>query len=145
MTEECAFCGDDRVIHEHHIIPRRFGGSDDDENLLPLCPTCHVIVEETWDKEFYEAVGARQDAGEEYVRGVLDAAACINDLDVNGRRTVSSPSQRSAAFGVLGAALEDIAELVEDYTLCIGCDQLTDESPCKHCGAWPDDGEAGRV
>lgn len=30
----------------HHIIPRKDGGADNNENLLPLCNPCHDIVEE---------------------------------------------------------------------------------------------------
>lgn len=36
----CARCSAIATI-AHHIIRRRFGGSDDDSNLEALCMTCH--------------------------------------------------------------------------------------------------------
>jgi hypothetical protein len=39
---ECQECGDDSEgLHVHHITPVSDGGSDDDENLRTLCPSCH--------------------------------------------------------------------------------------------------------
>ena len=54
--EACAFCGVTREQHKeeygrdlslHHIIPSRKGGSDDVENLLPVCRGCHRTLEKT--------------------------------------------------------------------------------------------------
>ena len=28
-------------VEVHHIVPRADGGSDDEDNAAPLCPTCH--------------------------------------------------------------------------------------------------------
>ena len=30
-------------VEVHHIIPQEYGGSDEDDNAAPLCPTCHTI------------------------------------------------------------------------------------------------------
>lgn len=32
------------VFHEHHILPKMYGGLDVPENLLLLCPTGHATV-----------------------------------------------------------------------------------------------------
>lgn len=51
----CYFClSEERhVLEEHHIVPRRFSGSDNDENLVQLCPTCHEKLERLYDERFY--------------------------------------------------------------------------------------------
>lgn len=41
MADECLRCGSHHQIQRHHIQPRASGGSDDDENLVPLCRVCH--------------------------------------------------------------------------------------------------------
>lgn len=44
--------GESFYLHRHHKIPRRRGGSDEDDNLLYLCPSCHAIEEwKLWHKE----------------------------------------------------------------------------------------------
>ena len=43
----CQFCHgkrNDRRLHVHHIVFRRNGGADDEENLLTLCETCHTAL-----------------------------------------------------------------------------------------------------
>lgn len=45
-TPYCACCGTRKSrLEAHHIIPRRRGGKDEAQNLIPLCPTCHKLVE----------------------------------------------------------------------------------------------------
>ena len=53
---ECQFCGvteeahqerHDRGLAAHHIIPESDGGSDDPENLLTVCQSCHRTLEST--------------------------------------------------------------------------------------------------
>jgi hypothetical protein len=45
------------VLQEHHAVPRRFGGSDDDVNLVTLCANCHEAVEKIYDEGFYKRLG----------------------------------------------------------------------------------------
>lgn len=48
----CARCGrESPSIHFHHINPIADGGTDEPENLIPLCHDCH----KEWDT--YEAIG----------------------------------------------------------------------------------------
>jgi hypothetical protein len=65
MSERCQICGDvrPRSIEEHHILPRRFGGSDEDENLVALCASCHRAVESIYNKDFWISVGLRPSDG----------------------------------------------------------------------------------
>lgn len=72
--DACYFCEKTREEHEedrgrdldvHHLIPKRKGGSNDVENLIPVCITCHKRLESTqgdalgriadkeWDREIY--------------------------------------------------------------------------------------------
>jgi len=59
MSEGCYFCGEGgSVLEQHHIIPERMGGLDRDDNLVGLCPTCHRKLEQLYDDEFYQRIGA---------------------------------------------------------------------------------------
>lgn len=55
----CFICGDQKPnsIETHHIVPRRYGGSDRDENLVDLCASCHSAIEKLYDERFYETLG----------------------------------------------------------------------------------------
>lgn len=52
--QRCYFCGSEGPIETHHIVPKRFDGSDNEENLVDLCPNCHRRLECIYDKRFYE-------------------------------------------------------------------------------------------
>lgn len=58
---ECFICGDHRPnsLEEHHIVPRRYNGSDEPENLVQLCSSCHSAIEKIYDESFYERLGAK--------------------------------------------------------------------------------------
>ena len=60
MSDRCFICGEDNphVLEEHHIIPRRHGGSDDPENLVTLCANCHTAVEKLYDDNVFRQLGA---------------------------------------------------------------------------------------
>lgn len=62
----CFICGHDTsaVIQEHHIAPRRYGGSDADENLVDLCPNCHDSVERIYNDAFFERLGVQKTTDE---------------------------------------------------------------------------------
>lgn len=57
MTE-CYICGNNHqhVLQEHHLIPQRLGGSDEEENLVTLCANCHNCIESLYDDDFFERV-----------------------------------------------------------------------------------------
>lgn len=42
---ECVKCGSDDDLVAHHKVPRRMGGLDVLENLVPVCRHCHPAVE----------------------------------------------------------------------------------------------------
>lgn len=41
----CVICGEDRITHDCHIIPRREGGIDHIENYVALCPLHHHLFD----------------------------------------------------------------------------------------------------
>jgi hypothetical protein len=53
----CYFCDEKERIETHHIVPSRFDGSDDPENLVGVCPTCHSKLENLYSKRFYDSLG----------------------------------------------------------------------------------------
>jgi hypothetical protein len=46
-NHECRFCESDDNLHTHHIVPRSADGSDDLENLITVCASCHKTIENT--------------------------------------------------------------------------------------------------
>lgn len=89
MTDEipadggCHFCsGGHDVVQKHHIVPRRFDGSDDGENLVELCPTCHRKIESLYDKRFYDELGVEKSPTDEVYE--CNARSCTTET----RRTV---------------------------------------------------------
>ena len=54
----CKFCNetDTDALEEHHIVPRRFEGSDEAQNLVTLCASCHRKLESIHDRRFYKQV-----------------------------------------------------------------------------------------
>ncbi len=54
----CFICGEDTpsVLERHHIIPRRYDGTNDEKNLVVLCANCHRAIEKLYGEEFFEAV-----------------------------------------------------------------------------------------
>jgi hypothetical protein len=43
--EKCLICGFDKFVEKHHIIKRRYFGSDNEENIVCLCPNHHWIAD----------------------------------------------------------------------------------------------------
>lgn len=71
--ETCYFCESDGPIETHHIVPKRYDGTDHDSNLVDLCPTCHRRLERLYDDEFYGRIGAGKRS--EQVQVILEAVA----------------------------------------------------------------------
>lgn len=41
-SKSCVACGSIGNLHQHHLVPRSAGGSDDKSNLITLCGSCHA-------------------------------------------------------------------------------------------------------
>lgn len=42
--KQCAFCGNQELLEEHHMIPIIMGGTNEEQNLVFLCHDCHAKV-----------------------------------------------------------------------------------------------------
>jgi len=54
----CFICGEnnENVLEDHHIIPRRYDGGDDDENLVTLCSNCHQAIEKIYSDKIWRRI-----------------------------------------------------------------------------------------
>ena len=59
MSRRCFVCDDSNPnrLQEHHIVPRAYGGSDSDVNVVDLCAGCHQAIEKMYDRRFYRELG----------------------------------------------------------------------------------------
>lgn len=70
----CEVCGEGRITHFCHIIPRADGGPNDDENYLYLCPIHHHLFDhhrinkEEWAKIDFSK---KSESSREYVNKVM--------------------------------------------------------------------------
>jgi len=64
MNRECFICGDgnEKVLQQHHVVPKRYGGSDRDDNLVWLCASCHQAIERLYDDDFYQRLGVSKES-----------------------------------------------------------------------------------
>jgi len=76
--ESCFVCGESNsvVLQRHHIVPRRYAGSDGDENLVTLCANCHVALERIYTDEVFTKLGRaweeqQPDVGISDILGIL--------------------------------------------------------------------------
>ena len=45
QADGCEMCGEDGLLHTHHIVPLSAGGTNGEYNLMALCGSCHQKVE----------------------------------------------------------------------------------------------------
>lgn len=60
VNRACYFCGKPDGLETHHIVPRRYNGTDKEENLVDLCSNCHTKIERLYDKRFYRRIGIEE-------------------------------------------------------------------------------------
>lgn len=72
--DRCYICGNDNptVLQTHHIVPRRHGGTDSEENLVRLCANCHQAVESMYDRRFYKKMAEAISPGQVWNREDFD-------------------------------------------------------------------------
>lgn len=63
----CFICGEDNdnVLQTHHIVPRRYGGSDASENLVDLCANCHQAIEAIYNDDVFRRMGVTKTSDED--------------------------------------------------------------------------------
>jgi hypothetical protein len=111
--ESCFICDESNpvVLQRHHIVPRRYAGSDDDENLVTLCANCHVALERIYTDEVFTQLGRawedqQPDIGVSDILGILQSSTSP-DLSLNGdTEAVHKPfgfgSALAAAYHTVG-------------------------------------------
>ena len=79
---DCYFCDETERLEQHHIVPRRFGGSDASENMVEVCPTCHSKLEHLYNSRFYKNIGVKQQGNtdKQALELVKDALGKYEDL-----------------------------------------------------------------
>jgi hypothetical protein len=86
----CADCGYNackEILHVHHIVARKNGGSSDEDNLLVLCPNCHALRHKSMDWKWK--------THEEYLDHERERKKlCERDARLSGVRRSSSTSWR---------------------------------------------------
>jgi len=60
-SDKCYFCSEtnEDMLEQHHILPRRDGGTDRDKNLVTVCASCHNGLEHLYDRDFYSRFGVK--------------------------------------------------------------------------------------
>jgi len=43
--KKCVFCSKDTNLQAHHCLPRKYGGSHKEENLVTSCRHCHGAID----------------------------------------------------------------------------------------------------
>lgn len=144
MTDQkqCFICGDQRQnsLEQHHIVPQRFDGSDDDENLVTLCASCHAAIEKLYDRRFYDKLGVEKLEGPRTCELDDCTASADKPLDDHGGRlwVCSGHSEKCGAnLGVYsGLCSQTPTSVVRSYygnKIKLRCDDhnVCGESGCK--------------
>jgi hypothetical protein len=66
-------------MEEHHVLPKRFGGGNHEQNLVTLCASCHRAVENIYDKTFWTSVGLRPSDGSHTVKEFIDRRLSVDE------------------------------------------------------------------
>lgn len=72
-SRSCYFCSleDERLLEKHHVVPKRHGGKDTEENTVILCKSCHRKLEEVYSNRFYKKLGVKDRKSEKTENKVL--------------------------------------------------------------------------
>lgn len=89
MTQSCKFCSETDNLENHHIIPRRLNGSDNSDNLVKVCPSCHSKLEELYDNQFFNKLGVKKSGSNP------DTGYFLVECDVCGYESVSFKSSQA--------------------------------------------------
>jgi len=100
---DCYFCAhsDNAALEEHHVVPSRYNGSDDDKNMVKVCANCHRKLESLYDKRFYEKLGVEKLENDRC--GTQDGE---NELDVDVIQVTPEANHVEDVIAVLNGAPE---------------------------------------
>jgi len=79
-STQCELCGNPltEILQIHHETPVSLGGSFDEDNLIALCPSCHVLVHKCVDN------GGINDGIRDYYAGIEGALEKLETLVKKG-------------------------------------------------------------
>jgi hypothetical protein len=89
----CVVCGEDKIIHQHHFVPKYLGGGNEEENMLTLCPTHHYLLHQ-------------------YMQGIFTKENKIKASKVD--TSLSSPAKEKPKQGKVFSAKEFVFENQQD-------------------------------
>jgi hypothetical protein len=135
----CYICGNKNrdVLEEHHIVPQRFGGSDDDENTVQLCSNCHTSLERLYDQRFYDKLGVSkpEDSSDERVVCEKDGCTSKNAHRIEGEGAEAWLCPRHKMCAIHGSMREKPADrLVRNVGG--GLDLLCSNHHCEDRDCW---------
>lgn len=121
ITESCYFCNETECLEEHHIVPRRFDGSDKEENLVQVCPSCHRKLESLYDKRFYQSLGVRK--GNSSGHAVFECVECNAHFvdDLYGELSYCPSCKKENAKNIRVNEVSDKFKRFERYADLNGC------------------------
>lgn len=58
LDDSCFICGFEKehALEEHHLIPRRYSGSDTEANMVTVCSNCHRALESLYNDQFFARI-----------------------------------------------------------------------------------------
>jgi len=68
MSGNCYLCGESNsaVLEQHHIVPKRYNGTNRQENLVTLCSNCHKKIERIYnDRAFGKIISEGNHSGDQ--------------------------------------------------------------------------------
>lgn len=73
--DQCFMCGEDNihVLVSHHIVPRAYGGSDEDYNRVVLCANHHQAIHGIYTDSVFKRLGVPKIKSEDYTVEAVDA------------------------------------------------------------------------
>jgi len=108
MKDRCYFCRETECLQEHHVVPRRMDGADEEENLLTLCPTCHRKLEDTYSNRFYREISRFFGFEQKYDRWYKSKRAGPGNLELKHSK-------------------EGIQEMISDYKSCMTWEEMAEK------------------
>lgn len=93
--EDCYICsrGNPDILERHHIVPKQFGGSDAEANLVDLCPSCHRAIESLYDERFWGKVGAISEE-KQLDHIAIDLIERLEQLEIGLSTEISSTQEK---------------------------------------------------
>lgn len=117
----CVVCNSFGPLHVHHIDPSSEGGSDDFDNAVALCPSCHDIYQ--GNKEKRKWLREKRDYWYEYCEKNLDkddliklgkAINVIEEANTGRDRIVQNLEEK---IKILNSTVEQYSKIIEPLTL----------------------------